>query len=151
MNEIPARISALFSDAELADIASSKANPGDNQPDAIGLARAWELHVEKIDLDRVLPRSDHTVWTEHDLAAALFMRDFVEHALKLLRPELADKLRRYVAVADSRFRSFTADDSGERMAKIAGIDTAEISTATRGWWWFRVPVSGPIVEDLARY
>jgi hypothetical protein len=31
------------------------------------------------------------------------------------------------------------------MAKIADVDLAG-----RPWWWRRVPVSGPITEDLAR-
>jgi hypothetical protein len=74
------------------------------------------------------------------------MRDFVENALSKLRPELVDKVRDYVATTDDRFRSFTSDDSGERMAKIAHVDLDG-----RSWWWFRVPTSGPIVHDLARY
>lgn len=145
-DELPSEVRAMFSDAELAEIAANKQTPGDDKLDAIELARAWELHVEKIDNDRTLPWTDRSVWTEHDLAGAMFMRDFVEDALSRLRPELAGKVRRYVAKADDRFRSFTADDSGERMAKIAGVDMAG-----RGWWWFRVPTSGPIVQDLARY
>jgi hypothetical protein len=144
---VPADVMAMFSDTELAEIAAAKPAPDNaDRPDAIGFARAWEVHVEKIDDDRSLPWTDHSVWNEHDLAAAMFMRDFVENALNLLRPELADKVRRYVTKTDDRFRSYTTDDSGERMAKIANVQPAG-----RGWWWFRVPTSGPIVEDLARY
>jgi hypothetical protein len=146
MREIPAEIRAMFSDNELAEIAANKPKPGDDQPDAIGLAVAWARHVEKIDLDRALPWSDRSVWTEHDLAGALFMRDFVEDSLSRLRPELAEKMRRYVAMPDDRFRSFTVDDSGQRMAKIAGVDVSG-----RSWWWFRVPADGPIAEDLSKY
>ncbi|SFK45249.1 hypothetical protein SAMN05216467_3380 [Cellulomonas sp. KH9] len=39
----------------------------------------------------------------------------------------------------------TVDDDGVRMARVAG------RTGERGWWWFRVPDSGPIVRDLERY
>ncbi|QYN18948.1 hypothetical protein [Amycolatopsis sp. DSM 110486] len=140
-------VRALFTDEELAEIAENKPEPGDNgKPDAIGLSRAWPLHVEKLDRDRGLPHADRSVWTEHDLAGALFMRDFVEDALRRLRPGLADKVRRYVTAGDDLFRSFTIDDPGDRIAKIARIDLAG-----RGWWWFRVPTSGPIVQDLAEY
>jgi hypothetical protein len=124
MQELPSELRTTLSDADLAEIAANKPKPGDDQPDALGLATAWEHHVAKIDSDRALPWSDRSVWTEHDLAAALFMRDFVENALTRLPPALADKVRRYVAITDEKFRSFTADDSGERMAKIAGIDRA---------------------------
>ena len=74
------------------------------------------------------------------------MRDYVEDALERLRPELADKMRQYVAKTDDLFKSFTAEDSGERMGRIAGVELEG-----RGWWWFRVPTSGPIVQDLARW
>jgi hypothetical protein len=143
---IPPEVLVMFSDEELAEIAANKPKPGDDKLDAIDYARSWELHVEKLDNDRALPWTDRSVWTEHDLAGTLFQRDFLEDALSRLRPELAAKIRQYVAKTDGRFRSFTADDSGDRMAKIAGI-----SMAGRGWWWFRVPTSGPIVQDLARY
>jgi hypothetical protein len=147
MSEFPAEIRATFSDAELAEIDASKIVRADgSERNVAQLALAWQAHVEKIDKDRALPWTDHSVWTEHDLVAALFMRDFVEDALSQLRPELADKARQYVANADDQFRSFTAEDSGERVGRIAGVDMTG-----RGWWWFRVPTSGPIVEDLARY
>ena len=146
-DDIPAEILALFTDAELAEIAENKPEQeAEDKPDALGLARAWTLHVEKLDADRALPYTDRTVWTEHDLAGALFMRDFVEGALARLRPDLAGKVRQYVTPADDLFRSFTADDPGDRIAKIARIDLTG-----RGWWWFRVPASGPIVQDLSRY
>jgi hypothetical protein len=143
-DDVPAEILARFTDAEIAE---RKPEPDDgNKLDALGLARAWALHVEKLDHDRALPHTDRTVWTEHDFAGALFMRDFVEDALARLRPDLAGKVRRHVTTADDLFRSFTTDDPGDRIAKIARIDLAG-----RGWWWFRVPASGPIVQDLARY
>lgn len=147
MSEFSSEIRAMFSDAELVEIDASKITRANgSELNVVQLALAWELHVEKIDKDRALPWTDHSVWNEHDLAGALFMRDFVADALDRLRPELADKVRQYVAKTDDRFRSFTAEDSGERMAKIAQVDMTNL-----GLWWFRVPTSGPIVQDLARY
>ncbi|WP_326568868.1 hypothetical protein VSH64_45175 [Amycolatopsis rhabdoformis] len=133
-----------FTDEELAEIGENK--PSATRPDALGWARAWVLHVEKIDQGRALPQSDRSVWTEHDFAAALFIRDFVEAALGRLRPALADKVRECFTAADDLFRSFTVADSGDRIATIAGVDLEG-----RGWWWFRVPASGPIARDLATY
>jgi hypothetical protein len=145
-NGVPPEILAMFSDVELAEIAEHKLQPGEDKPDAIDFARAWELHVEKIDNDRALPWTDHSVWTEHDFAGALFQRDFLDTALSRLDPVVAGKLRPYVEKTDERFRSFTVDDSGDRMARVAGV-----GASGRGWWWYRVPSSGPIAEDLARY
>ena len=147
MREIPAEIRSMLSDAEITEIAANPLVLADGtESDAIDLAVAWNLHVQKIDQDRALPWSDRSVWTEHDLAGALFLRDRVENVLKTLSPTLAAKLRPYVDAIDDRFRSFTVDDSGERMAKIAVVDMTG-----RSWWWFRVPDSGPIAQDLARY
>jgi hypothetical protein len=147
MREIPAEIRSVLTDDEISDIAERPLALADGtESDAIDLAVAWTLHVRKIDQDRALPWSDRTVWTEHDLAGALFLRDRVETALNTLPSTLATKLRTYVDTSDAVFRSFTIDDSGERMAKIASVDVAG-----RGWWWFRVPDSGPIAQDLARY
>jgi hypothetical protein len=137
----------MFTDSELTQIRASRIRRADgSERDAIQLAAAWALHVEKIDLDRSLPWSDRSVWTEHDLAGALFLRDYVEDSLSQLPATLAERMRGYVAESDKRFRSFTVDDSGERMAKIAGVDVSG-----RSWWWFHVPASGPIAEDLSRY
>jgi hypothetical protein len=147
MREIPAEIRSVLTDDEISDIADHPLALADGtESDAIDLAVAWTLHVRKIDQDRALPWSDRSVWTEHDLAGALFLRDRVENALNNLPSTLTIKLRTYVDTSDSAFRSFTIDDSGERMAKIASVDVAG-----RGWWWFRVPDSGPIAQDLARY
>ena len=147
MSEFSADVRVLFSEAELAEIDTNKIMRADgNEVSAVELARAWERYVKKINDDRALPWEDHSVWTEHDLAGALFMRDYVEDALERLRPELADKMRQYVAKTDDLFKSFTAEDSGERMGRITGVELEG-----RGWWWFRVPTSGPIVQDLARW
>ena len=145
-NGVPPEVLAMFSDEELAEIAERKPQPGEDKPDAIDYARAWELHVEKIDNDRTLPWTDHSVWTEHDFAGALFQRDFLDTALSRLDPRAVSKLQPYVEEADTRFRSFTKPDSGDRMARVAGV-----GASGRGWWWYRVPSSGPIAEDLDRY
>lgn len=114
--------------------------------DVFDLALAWASKVRKIDLDRALPRSDRSVWTEHDLAGMLFWRDFVAEGLHRLRPALRTRLEQFVQQADDRFRSITVEDSGRRMMAIAAVEPTG-----RAWWWYRVPETGPIAEDLAGY
>jgi hypothetical protein len=113
---------------------------------ALDLAEAWAANVDKIDVDRTLEASDRTVWTEHDLAGALFLRDHLRQSLNGLRPALSKRLEQHIAETDDRFRSFTVEDSGRRMARIAAVDLAG-----RDWWWFRVPASGPIAVELSNY
>jgi hypothetical protein len=143
----PGEVRALFSDAEADEIAARPVVLGEStERDAIDLAVAWAAHVRKIDDDRALPWSDRSVWTEHDFAAALHMRDFVQTALDRLPPTLRERMQQVVAGTDEQFRSYTVDDPRGRMATVAGVDLAG-----RGWWWRRVPGTGPIAEDLARY
>jgi hypothetical protein len=145
--EIAAEIRSLLTEDEISEITGHAIPFADcGERDAMRLAMAWNLHVEKIDRDRALPWSDRSVWTEYDLVAALILRDYTEDALNALPSALTTKLRIYVDAVDDVFRSYTIDDSGERIAKSAMMDTAG-----RGWWWFRVPGSGPIAHDLAQY
>jgi hypothetical protein len=146
MPDIPADPRSLFDDAELAEIEANELTLGDTRRDTADLAAAWAANVRKIDLDRALPSSDRSVWTEHDLAGALFLRDHLHSSLSRLRPELKAKMERYVTGVDEHFRSFTVADSGKRMGVVADVDLTG-----RAWWWFRVPDSGPIAEDLSRY
>jgi hypothetical protein len=147
MRIIPPEIRSLFSEAELAEIAERPVILGENtERDAIDLAIGWQKHVQKIDADRDRPWSDRSVWTEHDLAAALFLRDFLQLGLDRLSPSVRDRLGRHVAATDAQFRSYTVDDPDSPIALVAHVDLS-----AKPWWWRRVPVSGPIAEDLARY
>jgi hypothetical protein len=144
---VPHEIRSLFSDAEIAEISAHPVQFTDERKlDAIDLATGWANRVRKIDADRALPWSDHSVWNEHDLAGTLFTRDFLQEALDQLPLSLRKRLESWVAQVDDHFRSYTVDDPAGRMATIAEVDLT-----ARPWWWHRVPVSGPIVEDLARY
>jgi hypothetical protein len=144
---IPPEIRDIFSDTELDEIAAHPVVLGEDHPaTAIELAQDWAGRVQKIDADRALPWSDRSVWTEHDLAGALFLRGFLQKAMDQLSLATREKMQNYVDQADSQFRAYTVDDPAGRMGRIAHVDLAG-----RPWWWRRVPVSGPITEDLARW
>jgi hypothetical protein len=147
MQSIPPEIRSMFSDAELAEIAGHRVRlTGERELDAVELAIGWANRVQKIDADRARPWTDRSVWNEHDLAGSLFLRDFLQAGLDQLPRSLRERLGGWVARADEQFRSYTVDDPAGRMAQIAEVDLAG-----RPWWWRRVPDSGPITEDLARY
>ncbi|MEU4239330.1 hypothetical protein [Actinoplanes sp. NPDC026619] len=147
MRVLPPELSAQLGEAEIMAIEAHPVRLSDaTSVDAIDLAIGWAARVEKFDADRALPWSDRTVWNEHDLAGALFARDFLQTALDGLPVSARDRLAGWIAVADERFRSYTVDDPDQKMAKIADVDLNG-----RPWWWRRVPVDGPIVQDLANY
>jgi hypothetical protein len=147
VRNIPSEIRSLFSDAEIAEIATHPVRLTEQRDlDAIDLAIAWESSVQKFDLDRALPWSDHSVWNEHDLAGTFFNRDRLQQALEQLPAALRGRLAGRVAEVDEWFHSFTVDDPAGRMARIAEVDLAD-----RPWWWRRIPDSGPIRKDLENY
>ncbi|MGX1807718.1 hypothetical protein ACWIGI_18530 [Nocardia sp. NPDC055321] len=117
-----------------------------HERDAIQFANAWAAHVEKIDRDRELPWSDRTVWNEYDFCAALLIRDRLQDAIRVLPADVGSRMIAFAAEADDRYLSITVEDSGKRMAAVSNLDVTD-----RGWWWFRVPDSGPITQDLARW
>ena len=132
---------------ELAQVeAASWVSEFGHKSDALTLTVGWANHVDKLDKDRHLPWEDHSVWTEHDLEAALRIRDRLAQALSRLPAPFAERLSEVVSEADESFKGFTADDTSARMARIA-----DVALAGRGWWWFRVPVDGPIAIDLSHY
>ncbi|WP_157163540.1 hypothetical protein [Nocardia aobensis] len=147
MAEINKGGNVQFSDTERAELENHSVTlaSGDRR-DAIRLADSWAAHIEKIDNDRALPWSDRSVWNEYDFCAALTIRDYLNSAIELLPPPLAEKVSTYTSEADNRYLSITVEDSGKRMSAVAKVDPN-----TRQWWWYRVPDSGPILEDLARW
>jgi len=147
MSDLDERVRSNFSDDDISaikDCAITLASGAER--DALQLAGSWEAHVEKIDSDRSLPWSDRTVWNEFDLSATMIVRDHLERAISALPAALSTRMADFVADTDSRFMSITVRDSGKRMAAVSNTDIEG-----RGWWWFRIPDSGPILEDLARW
>jgi hypothetical protein len=138
---------SLFSPDEIAAIESRAISFGrDETVDALRFAAGWATRVAKFDADRSLAWTDRTVWNEHDLAGSLHQRDFLERAMSQLPIALGERLAAWVAEVDERFRSYTVDDPDEKMAKIADVDLTD-----RPWWWRRVPIDGPITQDLTNY
>ena len=84
------------------------------------------------------------------MVAALIIRDRLVRALGLIPTELAERLSVIASEADERFRSFTVDDSGLRITRIANLEAPE-TPVPDDWWWHRVPVDGPVAIDLSHY
>lgn len=109
----------------------------------IELATAWALHVRKIDADRTMPPDDPGTWGPHDLVAALYIRDFLADCVSRLSAELRDKVITAIRPYDEMFREVTQPDGEHLVARAAAL-----SLEDRSWWWYRIPDSGPMLDEL---
>lgn len=118
-------------------------NLGDRSMSVLDLIAAWSNQVTRIRSELYKHLSDACTWGGEDLIGALYMRDFVEESLVGLPESARGAAEAAVAFADARFLAFTEDDlSGDV------LDFADENEIHRGWWWHRVPVRGPVREDL---
>lgn len=108
------------------------------------LVMAWNHHVERLRKEAGKQEDDaRFTWNEHDYVAALFLRDNLESGL---RTSEDDRARKAVDKVDASFRSFTGEGPAELLPRLA-----DVSPDNRGWWWRRVPLTGPVARDLDRY
>jgi hypothetical protein len=108
------------------------------------LILGWAAHVRRLKEERVASLlTNPSVWNEHDYVAALFIRDFVEAGLSLLDNSLVSVAQQLISRVDAEYMSFTQAGCRELLARVAQIDTAN-----RGWWWDRMPTSGPVFDQL---
>jgi hypothetical protein len=114
--------------------------------DLVNLLRGWKRHVDKIEHDLPLPSSDRSVWGAHDLVAAVSLRSFLQEGLDELEPELRRRVERVMGEVDERFQSYTEVDEFGLLEQIDGR-----SNPSRGWWWRRIPKTGPAREELNLY
>lgn len=111
------------------------------------LILGWAAHVRKFKKELTASRlATPYVWNEHDYVAALFVRDFVDAGLSQLSEELSIVVGELISPIDSEYVSFTQGGYRNMLARVAGIDTN-----SRGWWWDRIPTSGPVLDELNRH
>jgi hypothetical protein len=140
-------VAAAFDPADLATLDQESVQlPGDGVTSASRQIVGWLVHVRKLAADLGRSRADRGVWNEHDLVAALEIRDRVEEALAQLDRPLRKRARAFVDRIDQEYQSFTRDDDQRILGRVLGADLV----ARSSWWWSRIPASGPIAEDLAQ-
>jgi hypothetical protein len=93
-----------------------------------------------------LPDSDRSVWGAHDLIAADSLRDFIARGLELVSEKESSNFIAALGEVDSRFLSYTEVDELGALLRLAGDEPK-----ARGWWWVRIPRSGPIRRELDRF
>lgn len=111
--------------------------------DLCDLIAGWYQHVRKIENDLPLPNSDRTAWGVYDLLAALSLRDFVARGLGELDADYSAAAAVAVRDVDERFLSYTERDDSRCIEKLD-----DSISENRGWWWKRIPISGPIRREM---
>jgi hypothetical protein len=111
--------------------------------DLCDLVASWYQHVRKMETDLRLSDSDRTAWGAYDFLAALSIRDFVARGLEDLDPHYSTAAAAAVRDVDERFLSYTELDNSLRIKKFDDSISENL-----GWWWKRIPASGPIRREL---
>ena len=107
------------------------------------LLGAWWEHLSKFEADLSLSLDDHSVWGVHDYIAALIIRDHLARAMLRVEPILVGQVESVVAEVDRQFMDFTECDEDGCTERTDGR-----KDLSRGWWWKRVPMRGPVREEL---
>ncbi|MFD7922187.1 hypothetical protein ACFV3R_23555 [Streptomyces sp. NPDC059740] len=112
----------------------------------VALLLGWYEHVTRMERELGLPDSDRSVWGAHDLIAADSLRDFIARGLESIPEGESRNFLIALNEADSRFLSYTEVDELGVLLRLYGDESK-----VRGWWWKRIPRSGPIRRDLDRF
>ncbi|GAA0911084.1 hypothetical protein [Virgisporangium aurantiacum] len=137
---LPRRVAAA--DALLLDDIVVPVSP-ETSRGLVDVLRSWWEHLAKFEADLLLPPDDHSIWGAHDYVAGLIIRDRLAGAISRLDPTLAGRIDSAVSEVDRRFTDFTEHDDDGCTGRVDGrVDPG------RGWWWRRVPIRGPIREEL---
>ena len=80
--------------------------------------------------------------TVDDYTNDLTGRDYIERALEDLPEPWRSELRAAIAPADQAFREATEYDKRSLLASYFRIDDGS------GWWWRRIPKTGPLATYL---
>jgi hypothetical protein len=142
-----------FSPAELLELQEITVSLStDRKISLSALIKGWAKHVDRLESEHSsIHASNPGSWTVWDYIASLLLRDRVAETTALISDPLGSKIRAWVEKQpDAKLCSFTqADDSGI-FARFAS-EVAEENLFSKGWWWSRVPVSGPVHEDLEEW
>lgn len=96
------------------------------------------------DLDANWSDPDPGIWGGDDLVGSYHLRDAIESGLDLLDAATGFRKVAVLSATDELFQSFTVDDEdGWLRVFDRTLDPG------RGWWWQRIPRSGPVLQQMA--
>jgi hypothetical protein len=125
---------------------NTEREPGDLR--ALDLIDSWAYRVVRMFEESSLLdwSSTDDLRTLDDFYAALNERDGVEKVLAQVGSDSCPT----VDAIDALFRAFTFVDENDRLRRAAPDYFGESVPDPCGWWWSRLPRSGPIAADADR-
>lgn len=115
------------------------------------LLDSWAAHVERLDNEKSWSLAESpSAWGAFDYHAALILRDSVEDCMETIEKRYLDVMQSDITPVDNKFLAFTrVDEKGDFKKFLARCDI-EPSRST-GWWWQRIPKSGPALEEIRNF
>jgi hypothetical protein len=106
------------------------------------LVDSWTVEVLKFEseLDGHWGDDDALIWGADDLLGTYSLRDAIESGLNELEVEAGTREVAGLAAVDKLLLSFTVEDHSTPIFRQGGEHAA--------WWWSRIPVRGPVPEQL---
>jgi hypothetical protein len=143
----PLGLDAEFSPEERQAFENTVVDLGDGlEPNAASLIIGWAAHDQRLHDERLTSLAENRdVWNAHDWVGAMNIRGFAERALEVLSEDVRTKAQNVVNRYDDVLMSFTEPDERALLRRFAQEDAGE------GWWWDRVPTSGPVHDELIAF
>lgn len=105
------------------------------------LINSWKAHVSRL-VDESTDNDVEEPWGAHDLLAALYLRDFIANSTASIPAMEREESIRRLESTDREFESFTEGDQRSLVVKFSE------ESGRVGWWWTRLPQSGPVRREL---
>jgi hypothetical protein len=110
------------------------------------LVDGWREHVARLrDESRSGTAIGPLTWGAHDYLAALNLRSLVSQSVEQIPSEAQQRAKALVCSSDEILMSFTQPDINGWIERFAGDRHAELE-----WWWKRIPLSGPVRDEILR-
>lgn len=107
------------------------------------MLRGWSRHVRRfVGGIHSTPINDAVIWGADDYIAALTIRSMIEETRTEVPSGLATQFDAWLDRVDAEYRDFAVPDEQGLIPRWVHDEVPD------GWWWHRVPPSGPILEDL---
>jgi hypothetical protein len=132
--------------ATFEDMAGVTLNFGPGELSFPDLINGWSAEVLKFygELDVNWHDPDPGIWGVDDLVGSYYRRSAIESGLDLLEGATGFRNVAPLIATDELLRSFTIEDDDSRLLAFSGERAPD-----SGRWWRRLPVRGPVAQQLA--
>jgi hypothetical protein len=107
------------------------------------VVKGWARRVDRFRAEAHSSLDDPATWGGHDYIGTLHWRSHVAAAIEQAPADVRDLMLERVAAVDQAFMSFTEPDPQGLVSRFANEQPPD-----SGWWWQRLPRTGPAREEM---